>query len=220
MLSVAAIVVSTGLLLGPCGPTTEPGSTVPGTSEPTTTTTTTSPATTTTTTVSPAAGAPVVTLAPLTPEEAEVVEALYEARTLAIESLMDPDAPDLEERLDARYARGGQQREAVEANLAYVRENGFRVRTNAEMPWVLTVESVSFIQDPYPRADVQVCYLDTSVLYEPGGAPDGSDAVVNEDFGAIRIRYSLVTEDGSWQLYHGQNISEMSLGATTCESEL
>src|SRR5687768_7909546 len=125
MLSVTAIVVSAGLLLGPCGPTTEPGSSEPATTE-STTTTTTSPASTTTTTVSPAAGAPVVTLAPLTPEEAEVVEALYEARTLAIESLMDPDAPDLEERLDARYARGGQQREAVEANLAYVRENGFR----------------------------------------------------------------------------------------------
>ena len=63
MLSVTAIVVSTGLLLGPCGPTTEPGSTVPGTSEPTTTTTTTSPATTTTT-MSPATGAPVVTSSP------------------------------------------------------------------------------------------------------------------------------------------------------------
>ena len=76
MLSVAAIAVSTGLLLGTCGSTTEPATTVPGSTESattTTTTTTTAPGTTTTTTPSPAAGAPVVTLAPLTPEEAEVV---------------------------------------------------------------------------------------------------------------------------------------------------
>ena len=74
--------------------------------------------------MSPAAGAPVVTLAPLTPEEAEVVEALYEARTLAIEAGLDPDAPGLDERFDAAYARGGQARRTVEANREFLRAGG------------------------------------------------------------------------------------------------
>ena len=113
MLSVAAIAVSTGLLLGTCGSTTEPATTVPGSTESaTTTTTTTAPATTTTTTPSPAAGAPVVTLAPLTPEEAEVVAALYEARTLAIEVGYGPRrSPGSMSASTRLYARSGQARE-------------------------------------------------------------------------------------------------------------
>ena len=81
MLSVAAIAVSTGLLLGICGSTTEPATTVPGSTESATTTTTattTTPGTTTTTTPSPAAGLLTV-LVPLEAEQTEVVNRLYEA---------------------------------------------------------------------------------------------------------------------------------------------
>ncbi len=45
---------------------------------------------------------------------------------------------------------------------------------------------MTFVDEPYVRADVQVCFVDTNILYEPGGAPDGSDAIVNDDIGAIR----------------------------------
>ncbi len=142
MLSVAAIAVSTGLLLGTCGSTTEPATTVPGSTGADQHTTTTAPATTTTTTPSPAAGAPVVTLAPLTPEEAEVVAALYEARTLAIEAGMDPDAPGLDERLDAavRAERSGAEHRRGESRLPAGTE-GLRARINPDRPWELIVES-------------------------------------------------------------------------------
>ena len=73
MLSVAAIAVSTGLLLGTCGPTTEPATTVPGTSRADNHNDNDSTGANDHDNPSPAAGAPVVTLAPLTPEEAEVV---------------------------------------------------------------------------------------------------------------------------------------------------
>ena len=83
------------------------------------------------------------------------------------------------------------------------------------------MESVSFIDEHVPQADVQVCYLDdsaicTNLVEHPMGPTQWSTRTSAQ----IRIRYTLVTEDGSWQLFHGQNISEMSLGATTCESEL
>lgn len=193
----------------------------PATSDPAPATVTTVAATTvagatTTTTTSPGAGAPVITLVPLTPEELEVVEALYAARTLATEALIDPDAVMLDERLDALFARQGQQRDAVESNRAFLRERGLRGRVNPDQPWALTVEIVEFLEEPFRRADVTVCFVDTNILLEPGGAPDGSDLVVNDEVGAIRIVYTLVVEDGRWQLLHGQDLTELRLGETEC----
>ena len=125
-----------------------------------------------------------------------------------------PTLPGLDERLDAAIARSGQARSTVEANREFLRQEGLRGRVNPEHPWELIIESMSFFEEPYVRADVQVCFVDTNILFEPGGAPDGSDAIVNDDIGAIRGLYTLVMEEGRWQLYHAQQLSEMAIGAT------
>lgn len=188
------------------------------------TTTTTAPpvdpsSTTTTTTLSPAAQTPVVTLVPLGPEEQAVVDALYEARVVFVEAQLDPDAPGLDARLDATHARSGQARGIVEQFRAELRETGLQVRLSEELPWQLVVESVTFYADPYPNADVVACYIDTLVLLQLAAAPDGSDAILNDEIAASRGVFTLVPEEGRWQLWHAQSLSETFVGAAECVAD-
>lgn len=189
--------------------------TVPPFTAPTTTVAADPGSTTTTTVVSPAAGT-LITLVELGPEEQAVVDALWEARVLAVEALMDPDAPGLEARLDATYARSGQARGVLENIMQELRDRHLRVYLNAETPWSMTVESLTFYIEPYPNVDVQVCWVDPSILYEPGGAPDGSDVIIDDDVVATRAIYTLVPEDGRWQLWNAQRIAEAEHGVAEC----
>ncbi len=190
--------------------------TVPPFTAPTTTVAADAGSTTTTTVVSPAAGT-LITLVELGPEEQAVVDALWEARVLFVEAAMNPDAPGLDERLDAAYARSGQARGILEGIRQELRDKQLRVYVNAENPWSMAIESISFYEDPYPNVDVQVCYVDSLVLYEPGGAPDGSDVVVSDTISATRLLFTLVPEEGRWQLWHVQTLSATVSGAVTCD---
>ncbi|WP_162941726.1 hypothetical protein [Desertimonas flava] len=226
----AAALALTAATVVPVGATSEPPSSTattttppptvpPFTAGPTTSTTTvvTAPGQTTTTVApSPAAGLLVLPDEPLGPEAMEVVNALYEARELLVVAQMDPDAPGLDQDLDAAYARSGQARGLMEALREELREGGLRVYPNPNSQWSLKIESVEFFHEPYQRSQIVACYVDTLVLYEPGGGPDGSDVIVNDEPVATLAEFTLIPEEGRWQLWHNRRISEELMGATRC----
>lgn len=200
--------------------TTPPPTVPPFTAGPTTSTTTvvTTPGQTTTTVApSPAAGVLVLPDEPLGPEAMEVINALYEARELFILAQMDPDGPGLDDLLDGRYARSSPARSTVEEYRTQLRRDGLRVYPSESVPWALIVEpGTVFYEDPFPRALVFACYIDSAVLYEPGGAPDGSDVIVNDEVYATRASFTMVPEDGGWQLWSVVAESESMAGRESC----
>lgn len=202
--------------------TTAPPPTVPPfTAGPTTSTTTvvTTPGQTTTTVApSPAAGLLVLPDEPLGPEAMEVVNALYEARVVFVLAQMDPDAAGLDDVLDQNYARSSPARSTVEQYRAELRQYGLRVYLNGALPWELQVDPiVRFYASPLPNAVVRACYIDSVVLYEPGGAPDGSDVIVNDEVYATRVSFTLLPEEGRWQLWSVVEEGEPVAGSTTCD---
>lgn len=219
-LALAAVVPAGASSVPPTTTTTPPPTVPPFTAGPTTSTTTvvTEPGQTTTTVApSPAAGLLVLPEEPLGPEAMEVVNALYEARELIIVVGMNPDAAGLDEELDRHYARSSPARGTIESIRAQLREDGFRVYPNDSVPWALHIETaVSFFNEPFPRATVEACNIDSAILYEPAGAPDGSDVIVNDLVYASRLRFTMVPEDGGWQLLSAVALTEQ-VEARACE---
>lgn len=214
-------VATTGEASSGSSPSSSPPPTVPPfTAGPTTSTTTvvTTPGETSTTLPpDPAAGELVLPDEPLGPEALEVVNALYEARVLFLETLMDPTAPDLDERLDGAYARSSPARTTLEEYRAQLRADGLRAYPNSSIPWALHIEpSVTFYELPFPRSVVRACNIDSAILYEPGGGPDGSDVVVNDEVYAAVVDFTMVPEDSRWQLWSVVLQTEPLLGVTTC----
>lgn len=208
----AVAVVPVGATSQPPDTTVPPPTVPPFTAGPTTSTTTlvTTPGQTTTTVApNPAAGVLVLPDEPLGPEAMEVVNALYEARELLVATGMDPQATGLDVALDRHYARSSPARATIESLRAQLDGDGLRVYPNSAVPWALHIETgVSFYEEPFPRAVVQACNIDSAILYEPGGAPDGSDVVVNDAIYANRISFTMVPEDGGWQLWSAVAVTE------------
>ena len=102
-------------------------------------------------------------------------------------------------------------------NIETLRSNGWRTRENPAVPSILTVEGDVELLDgpPATRAEVTVCEIGAGIVYEPAGAPDGSDAIVNDEIVARRARTTLVLEDGTWKVFGGESLGEWN-GAATC----
>jgi hypothetical protein len=153
--------------------------------------------TTTTTTTTPA---PTTTLDPLAVEEVAVTEAARQARLSLIDALVNLDDPAAVAALDLWYLPGSPARETADQSLQDLRDEGWRVRPHPQVPESLVVEDISFTGDPPQQAELIVCVVSSAVLYEPGGGPDGGDAVINDAVAAYRLRYLMTNTAGRWQL--------------------
>jgi hypothetical protein len=158
--------------------------------------------TTATTTVAPTTtAAPTTTLDPLAAEEAAVSEAAVQARLARTQAFIDLDDADSIAALDRYYDAGGPARSEVDQSLQDLRDEGWRVRSHPTIPEATTVEMVTFTDGPPPtRAEVIVCIVDSAIIVEPGGGPDGGEAIVNDQVAAARTTYEMVKVDGLWKL--------------------
>ena len=160
--------------------------------------------------------APPTTLDPIAAEEAAVTARVLEIQAVRVNAYVNLDAPGNAEALDDAYTEGGVAREVVESDLQALRDEGWRVRENPSVPMTITVESIELRDGPPTNhANAIVCLIDSAIVYEPGGAPDGSDAVVNNDVIAGRSVQRLVREDGTWQLDEVESLDEWP-GAPEC----
>lgn len=191
---------------------TAPATTQPATTQPTNTTapTTTAPATQPTS-VAPTTAPP--TVSPGSVEE-QVVSAAVESWRLLNEARLDP-FNDEKVRAAGRAHSGANQQRLVEI-LARYRENNWRSLTNPEVPASVTPYPGEVVVDQAAgTASVTYCLVNSNILVQTGGNPDGSDLVVNDDVSSSRVRVDLVLVDGRWLDDSGELITEWK-DATTC----
>jgi hypothetical protein len=198
--SVFGVGLVVALFVGGCDGSGEGSTTLP-----TTTTTTT-----TTTTV-----APTTTLDPIAAEEAAVSEAAAQARYAATAALTAPDDPSAVAGLDDFYVPGSAARQTIDEALADFRRQGLRVRANPNIAESVTVEQVALSGEPPIEADLTVCVVDPSVVYEPDAGPDGSDVIVNDIIYSHRLIYRMQKVDGVWRLAGVDNVDRWE-GVTRC----
>ena len=149
--------------------------------------------------------------------KAAVAAAIVQARQDYQYALQNYAAADALDVLARTTAAGSPSWELTLENIETLRTNGWMSRPNPAVPSVTVVEGEVELLDgpPATRAEVTVCTVDSDVLVEPAGAPDGSDTVVNDEVIARRNRVTLVLENGGWKAYQGLGLGSWT-GQATC----
>jgi hypothetical protein len=160
---------------------------------------------------------PTTTIDAVAQTKAAVAAAIVRGRQNYQYALQNYDAPDALDVLARTTAANSPSWELTLQNMDTLRTNGWRSRPNPAVPSVAVVEGDVELQDgpPATRAEVTVCSIDSDTLFEPAGAPDGSDTIVNDEVIARRTRVTLVLEDGAWKAYEGTVLASWT-GETTC----
>ncbi len=127
-------------------------------------------------------------------------------------ALQNYDAPDALDVLARTTAANSPAWNLTLENIDTLRTNGWRSTPNPTVPSVSTVEGGVDLLDgpPATRAQATVCTIDSDIVVEPGGAPDGSDTVVNDEVTARRNRITMVLEGGVWKLSEGTGLGSWS----------
>lgn len=219
---VVAAVALSACSSGDGGSTTSPtsSSNTPTTLAPAPTTTRTS-TTSTSTSTSTTPSLPASTAAPTTDaaaaDKAAVVAAVPQTRVAYNYAVTNYDAPDALDVLARSVVRDGPSWQLTVNNMDSLRTNGWVVRPNPDVADTSTVEGEVTLLDgpPATRAQATVCTISAGVVYKPGGAPDGSDLVVNDDVVAYRDRVTMVLDGGTWKIEQGTGLGKWS-GATAC----
>src|SRR5690606_7031239 len=94
------------------------------------------------------------------------------------EALFEPDNDDIVE--SARQLLAGPMLDLFDQRVAEFRAENLRAIANPDVParFEIDHESINIDGD---TARMHVCDVDSIILVEIGGAPDGSDAIINED---------------------------------------
>jgi hypothetical protein len=167
-----------------------------------------------TTAVSSTTEAPAASSSPATSletDEADAVIAAYLAAWQAFtDAAMDPTSPELRSLVES--TRVGANLERALVILDELATNGWVAVEHPTDPARTTIEDGPFIDGD--TATVVVCDLDSNIVIEPGAAPDGSDAMVNDSFTARRIEVTLARVDGQWKVSAGETIDRWPESST------
>lgn len=165
----------------------------------TTTTATTEPADTTTTSSAPTATVPDSDAELI----AEIEADLNEGEQQLFESSADPSNPESARALEGFY--GGEALANLITFLADLRENGWTVRPNPEVPSVIQVKDL--VEAEGSAAIVTLCRIDAAVVVI-AATDDSPEILVNDEV----IRYSTETTldrpDGRWRVIDGATNSQ------------
>jgi hypothetical protein len=95
----------------------------------------------------------------------------------------------------------GNQLEGFNNLIEEFRAGNFRSVPNPGEPEIYDVDprSVALSLDA-GIATVQVCHLDTSLIVETGGNPDGTDRVVSDDIEREIVELDVIRIDGVWKV--------------------
>jgi hypothetical protein len=183
----------------------------PAVSDPSVTTTAAPTTALSSTTEAPAASSSPAT-SPETDDEADEVVAAYLAAWQAFtDAAMDPTNPEFRALIES--TRVGANLERALAILDELVMNGWVAIEHPTDPARTTIEDGPFIDGD--TATVVVCDLDSNIVIEPGAAPDGSDAMVNDEVVALRIEVTLARVSGTWKVSAGRILGEWP-EALTC----
>jgi hypothetical protein len=198
------VVVASCLLLAACdnsgsnSDTSTTTSTAPPTTAVTTTTTTTTTATT---------EAPTTTL----DDEAQFAaaeQAYLDAFDAYIAAARDPSNPDL--RLEVERLHTGPNLEFTISQLdGFVREN-WVARPADPVSSTIILAPPQFLPDRTDFVELVACTVDTERFVEPGGAPDGTDALVTDEVTVRRVLVRLQLIGEQWKSDSGEVLAELS----------
>ncbi|WP_300625526.1 hypothetical protein [Ilumatobacter sp.] len=156
-----------------------------------------------------------VPLDDLTAEEREVVEFVLESFRLFNELRLDPTNDD---KYDAALAlRTGASLDASRGLIDEYRENGLMGTPFPNLPSTITpfLDTITIAEDG-SSASVDVCWLNSNILVEVGGNPDGTDRVLNDIISAEYERYTLTRVGGAWLIASIAG-GEVFEGSLTCD---
>ncbi len=137
--------------------------------------------------------------------ESEAVIAAYLAAWQAFtDAARDPEDPELRALVES--TRIGVNLERAVTILDELVLNGWVAIEHPVEQSRTAIETGPLIDGD--TATVVVCDLDSNIAIEPGGAPDGSDAMVNDSVTARRLEVTLTRVDGAWKVSSGRTIAE------------
>lgn len=182
------------------------------TANPSSTASPTTSSTTTSTTL-----APTTTLDEVAAAKAAVVAAVPRTREVYNYAILNLGAPDALDVLAQAMVRDSPSWGLTIQNIETLRSNGWLARPNPEIADTSTVEGEPELLDgpPATKARVTVCTISAGVIYKPGGAPGGSDLIVNDEVVARRELITLALQDGAWKLQEGTGLG-IWRGEATC----
>ena len=155
----------------------------------------------------------------MSPEETEevfaILDAVDEAWASFNEALQDPTNPEKIERVKA--ANTGATLERALAVLEQYQAENLREVTNSDLPASIQVDPTRIRFDlDAGVATVEYCFLNSNVLVETGGNPDGTDKVLDPDVRSVRSQTVVTRIDGQWVKSDGKQLAVVP--GETCES--
>ena len=198
-----AVVVASCVLLAACD-----GS---GSDSDTSTTTSATPAPTSvaTTTEPPALStdAPTTTIDPEA-QLAAAEQAYLDAFDAYIAAARDPSNPALRAEIE-RLHTGPNLKFTISQLDGFVGEGW--VARPADPPSSTTILAApQFLPGRTDFVELVACAVDTEQFVEPGGAPDGTDALVTDEVTVRRVLVRLLLIDGQWRSDSGEILAELS----------
>ena len=197
------VVVVSCLLLAACnssGSDSDASTTTTAASAPTAVATTTEPP-------APSTEAPTTTI-DTEAQLAAAEQAYLDAFDAYIAAARDPSNPGLRAEIERLHT--GPNLEFTLSQLdGFVRE-GWVARA-ADPPSSTTILAApQFLPDRTDFVELVACTVDTERFVEPGGAPDGTDALVTDEVTVRRVLVRLLLIDGQWRSDSGEILAELS----------
>jgi len=174
---------------------------------PTAVATTTEPPASSTEPPAPSTEAPTTTI-DTEAQFAAAEQAYLDAFYAYIAATRDPANPDLRAEIDRLYT-GPSLESAISQLDGFVRQNW--VARPAEEPSVATVlVSPQFLPDRTDIVELVACAINTERIVEVGAAPDGSDALVDDEVTVVRGLIRLELIDGQWKAQSGETLATLA----------
>ncbi len=204
-----SIVVASCLLLASCSGSGSGSGSDGDASTTAASTTATTIATTTTEPPTPTTEPPTTTI-DTDAQLAAAEEAYLDAFDAYIAAARDPSNPDLRAEIERLYT--GPSLEFTISQLdGFVREGWVARPGNEQEPSrAIILQDSSFFPDRPDIAELVSCEINSDVFVEPGAAPDGSDALVNDEMTVDRALIRLEYIDGLWRVRSGETLANLS----------
>lgn len=199
----APIVAVCCLLLAACGGSGGDAST---TASPTTTTATTTTASTSTAPPVDTTEAPSTTV-DTEAQLAAAEQAYLDAFDAYIAAARDPANPDLRAEIERLYT--GPSLEFTLSQLDSFVDNNWVARPGDEPSRTELLLSPQFLPERADVVELVACEINTERFVEVGGAPDGSDSLVNDEVVVRRELVRLELIDKQWRSRSGETLAEL-----------
>jgi hypothetical protein len=129
------------------------------------------------------------------PAKQAVVDAFYAYSDAFLAAAANPSDQSLREALRSTVTEPLLSR--LERSLDGLVADGEVVIQNPDVPTRTEIirDTVFFLED---AGTFDACAIDANIVVEPGGNPDGTDRVVDDDIVAAALTYHLDRIDGRW----------------------